>query len=131
MSVQRSFSRVENDLLPKFRENMGLAESTEDVRKFFGYTMAGLMEKVFEGRIPATYGDIRLAPGTPGGYALDHNLTGHPEFSPVWEASDLSAIIGRFATAATNRFRRLEKNPDKTEAKMYPTPDRVGKVRQP
>jgi hypothetical protein len=49
----------------------------------------------------------------------------------VWKASDLSAIIGRFATAATNRFRRLEKNPDKTEAKMYPTPDRVGKGRQP
>ncbi len=80
MSVQRSFSRVENDLLPKFRENMGLAESTEDVRKFFGYTMAGLMEKVFEGRVPATYGDIRLAPGTPEGYALDDNLTGIPSF---------------------------------------------------
>ncbi len=130
MSTQHSFSRMENDLLPKFRENMGLAESTEDVRKFFGYAMAGLMEKVFESRIPATYEDVRLAPEATEGFVLDKNLAGHPEFSPVWKASDLSAIIGRFAGVAVKRYRHLEKNPEKTEAKMYPIPDRADRGRR-
>ncbi len=130
MSARRSFSKAENELLPKFRENMGLAESTEDVRKFFGYTMAGLMEKVFEGRIPTTYEDVRLTPNRAEGFSLEKGLAGHPEFSPVWEASDLPAIIGRFAATAVKRFRHLEKGPDKTEAKMYPIPDRADRGRR-
>ena len=125
MSAHRSFSKAENELLPKFRENMGLAESTQDVRKFFGYSMAKLLEKVFEGRIAATYEDVSLAPEVVNGFSLGSDLAGHPEFSPVWKASDLSAIIGRFAGVAVKRYRHLEKNPEKTEAKMYPIPDRA------
>lgn len=131
MSRQHSFTRIENDLLPAFRLNLGLAESTEDVRKFFGYAMADLLAKVFEGRFPPTYEDVTLTPAADQGYAVSDRLREFPEFETIWTASDLAAILGRFAGVAVNRYRHLEKNPDKTESKMYPTPDRVGKGRQP
>jgi hypothetical protein len=131
MSIQHSFTRIENDLLPAFRVKLGLAESTEDVRKFFGYAMADLLSKVFEGRFPAVYEDLTLAPAADQGFAVSARLHTFPEFEAMWTASDLSAILGRFAGVAVNRYRHLEKNPDKTESKMYPTPDRVGQGRQP
>ena len=37
MTKQISFTKIENDLLPKFRKAIGAAESTEDVKKFFIY----------------------------------------------------------------------------------------------
>ncbi|MEF3697488.1 hypothetical protein [Desulfolutivibrio sp.] len=131
MSMQHSFTRIENDLLPAFRLNLGLAESTEDVRKFFSYAMTDLLSKVFEGRFPAAYEDLTLAPAEDKGFAASARLQAFPEFEAMWTASDLSAIIGRFAGVAVNRYRHLEKNPDKTESKMYPTPDRVGQGKQP
>ncbi|MDQ7833026.1 MAG: hypothetical protein RDU30_14945 [Desulfovibrionaceae bacterium] len=131
MSMQHSFTRIENDLLPAFRLRLGLAESTEDVRKFFGYAMADLLAKVFDGRFPATYEDLTLAPAADQGFAVSPRLQEFPEFEAMWTASDLSAILGRFAGVAVNRYRHLEKNPDKTESKLYPTPDRVGQGRQP
>lgn len=131
MSEQRSFTRVENELLPGFRVKLGLAESTEDVRKFFAQAMSGLLGRVFEDRFPAVSEDVALRPDIPEGYMLSARLREHPECAVLWKASDLPAILSRFAGVAVNRFRHLEKNPERTEAKMYPTPDRVGKGRQP
>jgi hypothetical protein len=51
--------------------------------------------------------------------SLSPRLRDHPAFQALLRTSDLAAILDRFAAAAGNRFRRLEKNPEKTESKIY------------
>jgi hypothetical protein len=113
-----SFTKIENEVLPKFRDSMAQAESTADVRKFFVYAMLELLNGVLDGAVELTYEDVALAPGATPGYVLSPRLREHAAFAALTGASDLSAILDRFAAAAGNRFKRLEKNPDKTEAKI-------------
>ena len=52
MARQLSFSKYEQELRPELRQNLNIAESTEDVKKFFVYTIQKLFGKVLEGRDP-------------------------------------------------------------------------------
>ena len=51
MIKQQSFTKIESELLPEFRRRIGTAESTEDVKKFYIYTMQELFNRVFSGKI--------------------------------------------------------------------------------
>lgn len=62
MSQQQSFTKIENELLPKFRKVTNEAESTEDIKKFFCYCIQELLEKVFAGRLKVEYEDVALEP---------------------------------------------------------------------
>ena len=42
MARQLSFSKYEQELRPELRQNLNIAESTEDVKKFFVYTIQKL-----------------------------------------------------------------------------------------
>ena len=42
----------------------------------------------------------------------------------LMQNSDLDAILGRLSGTAWNRYHHLEKNPAKTEQKIYPAPGR-------
>lgn len=119
MTRRASFTKIENDLLPKFRDSMAQAESTADVRKFFVYSMLEVLNGALEGTIELAYEDVALAPGTPPGYMLSPRLRDHPTYAALAEESDLPAILERFAAAAGNRFKRLEKNPS-SEGKVHP-----------
>jgi hypothetical protein len=114
-----SFTKIENEVLPKFRDSMAQAESTADVRKFFVYAMLELLNGVLERGIELAYEDVELAPGATPGYVLSPRLREHPAFTALVQGSDLTAILDRFAATAGNRFKRLEKNPEKTESKIY------------
>lgn len=119
MTKIASFTKLENEVLPKFRDSMAKARSTEDVRKFFVYAMLEVLNGALaDTGLELAYEDIRLTPGEAPGYVLPR-LGGHPAYAALAEKSDLAAILERFATAAGNRFKRLEKNPEKTEAKMF------------
>lgn len=121
MTTQLSFSKDENELLPDFRNKIGKAESTEDVKKIFAHTMGQLLARIFDGRLPVEYGDISLRPeevnGSPA-FRLSENLQGRTEFTEIWEQSDLPKVIGRLAQTAQNRYKHLEKHPEKTNAKI-------------
>lgn len=119
MTRKTSFTRLENEVLPAFRESMTRAESTADMRKFFVYTLLELLNGAVEGRLELTYEDIELTPGLAPGYEFSARLREHPVFVELLQASDLAAIVERFALAAGNRYKHLEKNPARTEAKMY------------
>ncbi len=119
MTKIMSFTKIENELLPKFRENMNLAESTEDVKKFFCYTVQDFLEKVTEGQIKTRYDDVTLAPEGAEGFAIAPSLLSQPAFKQTSTGSDLQAILKRFAQTAVKRYKRLEKSPDKTELKIY------------
>ncbi len=119
MTKISSFSKLENDLLPKFRESMSMAESTADARKFFAYTALELLNGALDGSLDLVYEDVELAPEAECGYVLSPRLSAHEPFDALTRESDLPAILKRFAATAVNRYRRLEKNPEKTESKIY------------
>ena len=122
MARQLSFSKYEQQLRPELRQNLNIAESTEDVKKFFVYTIQKLFGRVLEGKEAFQYEDIRLAPLEQSGFIISDKVLGDPEFAAVWQNSDLSNIVKRIADAASNRHKHLLKNPAKTEAKIFQAP---------
>lgn len=118
MAEMLSFTKFENEILPNYRNKLNTAESTEDVKKFFCYSIKELFEKIFEDRLSVGYEDIALDTEDAPGYTLSENITNNDAFTTVWGKSDLSHILERLAESAVNRFRRLQKNPEKTEAKI-------------
>ena len=122
MARQLSFSKYEQELRPELRQNLNIAESTEDVKKFFVYTIQKLFGRVLEGKDPFHYEDIRLMPLEQSGFIISDKVLEDPEFAAVWQNSDLSNIVKRIADAASNRHKHLQKNPAKTESKICQVP---------
>ena len=122
MARQLSFSKYEQELRPELRQNLNIAESTEDVKKFFVYTIQKLFGRVLEGKGPFHYEDIQLMPLEQSGFIISDKVLGDPEFAAVWQNSDLSNIVKRIADAASNRHKHLQKNPAKTESKICQAP---------
>ena len=122
MARQLSFSKYEQQLRPELRQNLNIAESTEDVKKFFVYTIQKLFGRVLEGKEAFRYEDIRLAPMEQSGFIISDKVLEDPEFEAVWQNSDLSNIVKRIADAASNRHKHLQKNPAKTESKICQAP---------
>ncbi len=118
MTTQHSFTKVENNLLPRFRKMIGSAESTEDVKKFYVYIMQDLFHQVFSGNITLNFEDIMLAPDSSPPYLVAEHLLSQEKFNDTWNTSDLSHVVARFTETAINRFKHLEKNPGKTESKI-------------
>ena len=122
MARQLSFSKYEQELRPELRQNLNIAESTEDVKKFFVYTIQKLFGRVLERKEAFIYEDIRLDPHEQSGFIISDQLLGDPDFAAVWQNSDLSNIVKRIADSAGNRHKHLQKNPAKTEAKICQAP---------
>lgn len=126
MTTQVSFSKYEQELRPALREKINSAESTEDVRKFFVYTVQELFKKAVEGNLDLEDEDIHLDPKGYNGFAISQRLKGIRDFASVWNNSDLPHIVRRMAEFAIKRHKRLLQHTDKTEAKMYPVPGKRG-----
>ncbi|MFP4159512.1 MAG: hypothetical protein ACLFQ9_07885 [Desulfobacterales bacterium] len=118
MSKQTSFTKHERKVLPEFRKKINNSESTEDVKKFFSYTAASLFKEILPEDVTVEFDDVRLAPDDDPPFELSDRIMAVHEFSSAWENSDLSNVLDRFAEAALNRYRRLEKNPEKTDSKI-------------
>jgi len=119
MTRQLSFTKMENELLPKFRKMTNEAESTVEVQKFFIYCMQELFSNAFDGQLELQFEDVELLPEREPPFVLSEKLKSREEFIEAWSASDLPQIVGRFADLALNRYKHLAKNPGKTEAKMH------------
>lgn len=118
MAPQVSFTKYENEVLPDFRKKLNLAESTEDVLNFFVQTIIELCNNIFEGKIDFYYEDITLILDNKPHYMMNKRLFNSDDFTSVWNASDLSRVIGRFAKSAMNRYKRLEGYSEKTDTKI-------------
>jgi len=126
MNTHVSFSRVEQEILPKYRDNINHAKSTEDVKKFFVYAAQELVGKALEGRVSLEYEDFRLDFELQKPFHVSERLLENQNFLEVWETSDLPHIVARLAETAHNHYLRLDtKHPDRTESKMFPSPGRV------
>ena len=118
MIKQLSFTKYERKILPNFREMISKAESTEDVKKFFVYTVIELFEKIFEGKMDFEYEDIALMPKGDPHYKVSKRVLSLEDFASAWNDSDLPVIIKHLAESAMHRYKRLQKYPEKTEAKI-------------
>ena len=118
MAPQICFTKYENEVLPDFRKKLNLAESTEDVINCFAQTIMELYNSIFEGKIDLDYEDITLILDHEPHYRMNKRLFNSDEFTSVWNTSDLSRVIGRFAKSAMNRYKRLEKYSEKTDTKI-------------
>jgi hypothetical protein len=118
MAKQFSFTKNEQDVLPDFRQRINLAESTEDVKKFFVYTVKELFDAVFERKIDIVYEDVELNFVEDPYFSLSDRLFALDEFSSVWNCSDLPNVLARFAKSAIKRSKHLEKHPEKTDSKI-------------
>ena len=118
MTKQISFTKQQHQVLPEFRRKISHAESTEDIKKFFYGTTRELFDLVFEGQMDLNYDDIGLMPGSKDKYWVSERLLNRGSFKTVWNQSDLSTMVGRFARTSLNRYVHLEKHPEKTNAKI-------------
>lgn len=119
MTKNVSFSRIENEVVRKFRQNLSLAESTEDVKKFFFYTIQDLIREASEGKLMVEYEDIAFDPDQEEYFAISRGLLEDDFFSTLWQDSDLHAIVKRLALKGFKTHKHLAKHREKTEAKMY------------
>ncbi len=117
MTDFRSYSRIENELAHKFRNNLNHAESSEDVKKFFAYTLRELLGRVLGDSVGLHYEDISLC-ADGARYKVSDRLQAEPAYVRTLEDSDLGAIMGRFAESAWHRMRHLEGHPEKTQSKI-------------
>ena len=118
MTRQMSFSKQENKVLPGFRSKLNNAESTEDVKKFFTYTVMELLDDIFDGEVNVNYEDILLKPEGKSCYLIKDNLLEKEGFQTIWLNSDIKRILTTLAEASINRYRHLETNPEKTKSKI-------------
>ena len=115
---QQSFSKIENGLQPKFRKMTNEAESTEDVKKFFVFCMQELFNLASIGQLELQFEDIELLPEGNPPFVFSKQVRSRQDFTRLWNDSDLSQIVLRFAELASNHYKHLTKNPKKTEAKI-------------
>jgi hypothetical protein len=118
MTRQISFSKYGKKVLPSFRNKINQAESTEDLKKFFVYTIKDLFDEIFTGQIELFYEDIVLNPSASPNFRLSERLLASKVFAASWRDSDLPKIVGNLATTAVKHYIHLDKNPAKSEAKI-------------
>ena len=118
MKKKLSFTRYEREILPNFRQKISKAESTEDVKKFFVYTVKELFKNVFEGQMEFYYEEFELTPDSEAHYRLSKRLLSSKNFTSVWNHSDLSRVVNRLAESSLRRYTHLEKHPEKTDSKI-------------
>lgn len=117
MAPQRSFTHVENELLPKFRKRIDEAESAGEVEAAFADSARELIEKASAGTVALAPEDIRLQP-EPGSFLLGEDVRAQEAFNRLWDDSDMPRIVRRFAELAQHRHAHLAKKTAKTEAKI-------------
>jgi hypothetical protein len=118
MTRQLSFSGYEHRILPRFREKLNKAESTEDVKKVFLQAVEELLNEILDERVKIEAEDVGLFPDTETCYQIDERLRTDEPLKSYWAESDLPHVIHRLAEAAIGRYKHLEKHPEKTEAKI-------------
>ncbi|MFA6810080.1 MAG: hypothetical protein WCR47_03375 [Desulfoplanes sp.] len=118
MTEQTSFTRIENDVVPVFRMKISRAESTEDVKKFFFQTLRDLFTQIFNDAITFEREDVVLHPADDPCVVIMPRLITQPAFAETWAKSDLKRVVDRLALMACNRYLHLDKNPEKTNAKI-------------
>ncbi len=121
MTKQLSFSKQEQELRPEFREMLDRAESVEDVKKFHFQIVRELLSRITDKEWDIAFPrDVNLDFEKGEGWVFSDQLLDQNGLRQLMDDSDLDNILDRLTEKAWNRYRHLEKNPEKTEKKIYP-----------
>jgi hypothetical protein len=113
-----SFRKFEHIILPRFRQKINDAESTEDIKKTFVLSMSDLFNKAFAGGLAVGTEDVKFEPFEKPYFSLSKRLVGDEKVRAAWKDSDLQQIIERLAESAMNRYKHLKKHREKTNSKI-------------
>jgi hypothetical protein len=105
-------------VLPRFRQKINDAESTEDIKKAFISSVIDFLENAFREDFTVGYEDVNFRPYEEPYFSLSQRLLEDDKIRPIWRNSDLKQIIERLAESAMNHYKHLEKNREKTNAKI-------------
>lgn len=118
MGKQISVVKHENSILPGFRNKISRAESTEDVKNFFVYSIQELLVNVFQDNKYQGYDAITLLVDREPYFEIKNTIMASDEFRKMWKNSDLQHVVRRLAETAVHRHWHLEKKPEKTTSKI-------------
>jgi hypothetical protein len=118
MNETQSYSKLEKELVHEFRDKLNHAESVEDVKKFFCYTVRDLFSRSMDNGKVLESSDLVLLPDSKPHFKVGGDIVGDPTFKMIWQNSDLANITGRFADAAAHKYKHLLKNPAKSKMKI-------------
>lgn len=124
MTGTSSLTKHENELARSLRQRVNSAESALDVQNAFAEFLRELLSRATGAEVVLDEGDLRLDPEVAGGFVLGPGITANKDYAGFLEHSDLLAILRRQAIDAVNRINHLDRRTVKTEAKMFPRPDR-------
>jgi len=112
-----SFSKLEKSLLPKHRNRLSHAESVEDVKKFFFYSVKEFFSKSSK-ECQLADGDIELAPRRGTYFNVSPHMQNNVNFNELWQTSDMPVIIQRLAKSSVHRYQHLAANNLKSNLKI-------------
>ena len=124
MTDTTSLTKYENDLSRALRQRVNSAEGALDVQNAFAEFLRELLSRATGTEVVLDEGDLRLDPEVEDGFVLGPGISANKDYAGFLEHSDLLAILRRQAIDAVNRIKHLDRRTVKTEAKMFPRPDR-------
>jgi len=124
MTDKTSLTKHENELSRALRQRVNSAESALDVQNAFAEFLREMLSRATGTEVVLDEGDLRVDPEVEDGFVLGPGITANKDYAAFLEHSDLLAILRRQATDCVNRINHLDRRTVKTEAKMFPRPDR-------
>lgn len=113
-----SFTNLEKEFSPEFRQLIGNAEDISDLENHFSLTLTKFVEKALDNGTKININDIFFNPEKKHYYQISNNLKSKDNFLYLIENSDIKRIMRDFAETAHNRFLHLKKDHKKTNAKI-------------
>jgi len=118
MTKTISFTSLEKEIAPGFRQLIGNAEDIIDLENHFSHTLTKFVEKALNNGTKVTNEDIVFNAEKKHHYQISSNLKTKDNFLDLIHNSDIKRIMRGFAETAYNRYLHLKKDNKKTNSKI-------------
>lgn len=118
MSTVRSYVKYEKQFEGQLKSRLGLAESDTDAQSLFFQTVRDMLREISANKLELEFSHLHLILNQEPHYSFSDELLSQPEFQNIFQDSDLSAILERFALATVRCCMHLGKHPEKTESRV-------------
>jgi len=115
---RHSFSHLEKQFEHELRDRVNNAENKRDLNELFSSISARFMLDATGGEMAIRNDDIDFMPDNPDYFKISTTLMSNSSFADLWNSSDISNVLKRFAESVHNRWIHLDKHPEKTEKKI-------------
>ncbi len=113
-----SFTHMEKEFLPGFREGVNNAKNAPDLENFFAHAMASFLQRIMGESFHTRDSDVLFAPGADPQFVLHPRLLQNPLFHNLHSHSDLPRILRRFASSLDRRYQHVIKHTSRTRLKI-------------